>query len=97
MTRSLAMQIASVRHCIESADVNDEVRANAEAGLASLEWVRRNTEVIREVRRLMLEAPAVVALLKAFPGSQVLHPDEVSYAPPSFRDDLPGTAGRGND
>jgi hypothetical protein len=78
MTRSLAMQIASVRHCIESADVNDEVRANAEAGLASLEWVERNVEIIREVQRLMTQNKAVITFLRAFPGAQIKHPDEVS-------------------
>jgi hypothetical protein len=78
-TRSLSAQIASIRHCIASADVNDDVRANAEAGLASLEWVQRNAEVIRTVYRLM-QHKAVKAILTAFPGAE-LFPGEVDHAP----------------
>lgn len=79
MTRSLAAQISAVRHCISSADVNDYVRANAEAGLASLEWLQRNSEVIRTVYRLM-QHKAVQAILTAFPGAE-LFPGEVDHAP----------------
>lgn len=78
MTRSLAHQISCVRHCIAAADVNDDVRAGAEAGLASLEWVERNVEIIREVQRLMTQNKAVITFLGAFPGAQIKHPDEVS-------------------
>jgi hypothetical protein len=78
MTRSLASQIASVRHCIASADVNDDVREAAEAGLASLEWLQRNSEVIRTVYRLM-QHKAVKAILEAFPGAE-LFPSGVLHA-----------------
>lgn len=80
MTRSLLMQIAAIRHCVAGADVNDDVRANAEAGIASLEWVERNVEIIREVQRLMTETPAVIAVLRAFPGAQIGMPGEVPHA-----------------
>jgi hypothetical protein len=80
MTRSLASQIAAVRHCIASADVNDDVRANAEAGLHSLEWIERNVDIIREVQRLMTESPVIITFLREFKGAQIKHPDEVSHA-----------------
>ena len=78
MTRSLSYQAACLRHCIASADVNDDVRDGAEAGLASLEWIERNAEVIRTVYRLM-QHKAVKAVLESFPGAE-LFPSEVSHA-----------------
>lgn len=82
MTRSLSMQIACLRHCVAAAgqaDVGEQIIADAEAGIASLEWVERNTEIIREVRRLMTDNPAIIAVLKAFPGAQIGHvADEMS-------------------
>lgn len=85
MTRSLAQQISCIRHCIASADVNDEVRAGAEAGLASLAWIERNVEIIREVQRLMTETPEIITFLRAFPGAQIRHPSEVSHAGSDLR------------
>lgn len=89
MTRSLSAQISAVRHCIASADVNDQVRANAEAGLSSLEWIERNAEVIRTVYRLM-QHKAVQTVLASFPGAE-LFPSEVSHA--FGREASEGTAG----
>jgi hypothetical protein len=74
MSRSLPMQIASLRHCVAAArqgDVDDRIIEDAEAGIKSLEWLERNPEIIREVRRLYLEHPAILAILSEFPGSLV--------------------------
>lgn len=71
MSRSLSMQIACLKHCTAAArqaDVGDQIIADAEQGIASLEWINRNTEIIREVRRLMVEHPAIIELLREFPG-----------------------------
>ena len=75
MSRSLPYQISCVRHAIAAAELNDEVRAGAEAGLETLEWLERNVEVIREFHRVMTKHRAVIDVLKAFPGSQIQHPD----------------------
>lgn len=71
MTRSLALQISSLVHCVSIASRNgadETVLANAEAGLNSLRWVERNTDTIREVHRLMTTHPAIIELLREFPG-----------------------------
>jgi hypothetical protein len=73
MSRDLPMQIAAVRHVIALAhnSAQPEVLENANAGLASLEWLGRNVHIVREVRRLFLEHPAVIELLRAFPESRI--------------------------
>jgi hypothetical protein len=74
MTRSLPMQIACLRHCVAAArqaDVGDQILLDAESAIKSLEWLSRNAELIREVRRLMLEHPAIVAVLREFPEAKV--------------------------
>lgn len=71
MTTSLPRQIAALRHCISLADADERVREDAEAGLKSLEWLDRNTEIIREVARLMKETPFVIEILREFPGAQI--------------------------
>jgi hypothetical protein len=74
MTRSLAMQIACLRHCVAAArqaDVGDQIILDAEAGIKSLEWCERNTEIIREVQRLMTDSPVIIAFLRAFKGAEI--------------------------
>lgn len=70
LSRSLPYQIACLRHCVAGADVSDDIRAGAEAGIESLEWVLRNAEVIRTVYRL-INHKAVRAVLEAFPGAEL--------------------------
>jgi acyl carrier protein phosphodiesterase len=73
MSRSLDAQISSVRHVIALAhnSAQPEVLENANDGLASLEWLFRNVDVVREIHRLMTEHPAIIALLRAFPGARI--------------------------
>jgi hypothetical protein len=73
MSGALPMQVAALRHVVALAHntAQPEVLENANAGVASLEWVCRNVHVIREVKRLMDEHPAIIALLRAFPESKV--------------------------
>lgn len=75
MTRSISMQIASVRHCISAANVSDEIKANAEAGLRSLEWLERQQDLLRAMDRLWRD-PVVKAFFAAFPGSEFTGPRE---------------------
>jgi hypothetical protein len=73
MSRYLPMQIAALTHIIAYVrnDVEPEVIASAEAGVASLSWIERNTSVIHEVKRLINEDPAVITILREFPGGRV--------------------------
>lgn len=79
-TRTLSLQIASLVHCVSIASSNgadDTVIESAEAGLNSLRWIERNTVIIREVARLMTDHPAIIAILREFPGARVEMKDEV--------------------
>lgn len=70
ISRSLTDQIAAIRQCVASAAVSDDVRASAEAGVASLEWVNRNDDLIRTVWRVM-QNKAVKSVMESFAGAEV--------------------------
>jgi hypothetical protein len=73
MSRSLPMQIAALTHCVALSrrEAGPEIIEDAEAGIKSMEWIRDNSWVIHEVKRLVTDHPALIAILREFPQAKV--------------------------
>lgn len=68
---SLGMQAASMRHCLSiarrSGDANDSVISSAEAGIRTLDWLDRHSDVAR----------VLAVLFDTFPGLQLVEARDV--------------------
>jgi hypothetical protein len=72
---SVALQHASVLHVLtsyeKSARPDSSITENCRAAIESLKWIERNAAVIREVHRLIREAPVVAEVLRTWPGAKI--------------------------
>jgi hypothetical protein len=72
---SLALQHGAVLHIITAnktgTKVSEDVINYCYAAIESIKWVERNAAVIREVHRLIREAPVVAEVLREWPGARI--------------------------
>lgn len=68
MPRSIAHQIACVRHVVAAYRDDEDVRAGAEEAIATLEWLKAHRDAVLTVYRLQNDS-AVKMLMDAFPDA----------------------------
>jgi hypothetical protein len=72
--KSLAFQAACVRHMVPSAP-SDDIRAGLEQAVKSMEWIERQSELLRMWDDLRKTNPELFSILSSiattFPGSKI--------------------------
>lgn len=84
VTHSLAMQVSAIRHVVNDfaarSDPSDTILEAAMNGLKTLEFFNRRESLVREVDRLEKKHPELLAILTAFPGSEITDIRSTSHA-----------------